>query len=419
MSHLETDILSRVHRGGGGTPRFGVVLRLHVSDRFYGTEIQIAVAATSDATVPLTSTAVRLALKEAGVSKHTDFLPNDNTARHYRARHVADGFDAGTFSDFVCAKPVILGVGADGGPSGDVGGGPGIGDPGDDPTAFEAPFWSEARRRGDTFYDDDSRLKKIVKVRDGSGDFELNRHNESGLAQHTDAVTFSADFEAPPRITFVPQQAKIYSNSSDLGSTALGSTAGQFINLAAESLTVAGFTLRALLASSGSVTSINDGWSTAQNSTAPENGDVELQSDGAVAFSNLEDADGSAAATYRAFFDVDAGVMNAANTLTVQLAFNSASTSTSFTLGASRNYASGVLSTDEELSVITTLGSSYDLRLRISYSSDPGVEVATVTAHGEDNGQPGVQFDQVTGAIEESMTPSTGQKILWQATETP
>ena len=111
--------------------------------------------------------------------------------------------------------------------------------------------------------------------------------------------------------------------------------------------------------------------------------------------------------------------MNAANTLTVELAFNSASTSTSFTLGASRNYAAGVLSTDEELSVNTALGSSYDLRLRISYSSDPGLETATVTAHGEDNGQPGVQWDKITGGTEETMTPSAGQKILWQATEMP
>ena len=35
---------SLIHRPGGGAPRYGVVLRLHVSDRFYGTEIQVAAA---------------------------------------------------------------------------------------------------------------------------------------------------------------------------------------------------------------------------------------------------------------------------------------------------------------------------------------------------------------------------------------
>ena len=401
-----------IHRPSGGAPRYGVVLRLHVSDRFFGTEIQVAAAATSDATVPLTTTAVRLALKQAGVSKHTHMLPNDNTARHYRARHVADGFDDGVFSDWICAKPVGLAVGADGGQGGGEGGGPGIGDPGDDPDAFEAPFWSEARRRGDTFYSDDARFKNVVRVRDGTGDFELNRHNESGLAQHSSAVTFSDDFEAPPRVTFVTQKAKVFS-------TALGVNSAQFMDMAAEDLTVSGFTLRAVIASSQAVTSVDDGWSTAQNTASPENGDVTISADGAVVYSNLEDADAGSAATYRDFFDVDTLLMNPANTLTVELGFNSASTSTSFSLSASRNYVSGLNSTNEELNVNTALGSSYDLRSRISYSSDPGLERAFVTFHGENNGQPGVQFDKITSGSEETMTPAAGQKILWQATETP
>lgn len=397
-----------IHVPSGGTPRYGVAMRLHISDPFYDTEVQLAAAATSDATVPLTSTAARLTVKPAGVSKFTHFLPNDNTARHYRARHIADGFDDGPFSDWVCAKPVGLALSAGGGPTEDVGGG----EPDDDGSALATPWGNEGRRRGDTFYDDDARLKKIVRMRDGAGDFEINRHNESGLAQHSSAVTFSDDFEAPPRVTFVTQKAKVFS-------TALGVNSAQFLDMAAEDLTVSGFTLRAVIASSQAVTSVDDGWSTAQNTAAPENGDVELKSDGEVAYSNLEDADSGSAVAYRGFFDVNTFGMNAANTLTVQLAFNASSTSTSFTLGASRNYASGISSTDEELSMTTALGSSYDLRLRVSYSSSPGLELATVTAHGENNGQPGVQFDKITSGSEETMTPAAGQKILWQATETP
>ena len=397
-----------IHVLSGGTPRYGVVLRLHISDRFYDTEIQLAAAATSDATVPLTSTAARLTVKPAGVSKFTHFLPNDDTARHYRARHIADGFDDGLFSDWVCAKPVGLALSAGGGPTEDVGGG----ESDDDGSALATPWGNEGRRRGDTFYDDDARLKNLVRVRDGTGDFELNRHNESGLAQHSSAVTFSDDFEAPPRVTFVTQKAKVFS-------TALGVNSAQFMDMAAEDLTVSGFTLRAVIASSQAVTSVDDGWSTAQNTASPENGDVTISADGAVVYSNLEDADAGSAATYRDFFDVDTLLMNPANTLTVELGFNSASTSTSFSLGASRNYVSGLNSTNEELNVNTALGSSYDLRSRISYSSDPGLELAFVTFHGENNGQPGVQFDKITSGSEETMTPAAGQKILWQATETP
>ena len=182
-----------IHVLSGGTPRYGVVLRLHISDRFYDTEIQLAAAATSDATVPLTSTAARLTVNPAGVSKFTHFLPNDDTARHYRARHIADGFDDGLFSDWVCAKPIGLALSAGGGPAEDVGGG----ESDDDGSALATPWGNEGRRRGDTFYDDDARLKNLVRVRDGTGDFELNRHNESGLAQHSSAVTCSDAFEAP------------------------------------------------------------------------------------------------------------------------------------------------------------------------------------------------------------------------------
>ena len=51
----DNDGTALIHRPSGGAPRHGVVLRLHISDRFYGTEIQVAAAATSDATVPLTT----------------------------------------------------------------------------------------------------------------------------------------------------------------------------------------------------------------------------------------------------------------------------------------------------------------------------------------------------------------------------
>ena len=93
----------------GGEPSFGIILKLHIGDRDFQTEIQVAGAATSDATVPKTSTATRLAIKAPGVSRHTHFLPEDGIARHYRARHILPGYPNGAFTDFVCRKTVRLG----------------------------------------------------------------------------------------------------------------------------------------------------------------------------------------------------------------------------------------------------------------------------------------------------------------------
>lgn len=403
-----------LHQPSGGLPDYGVILRLHLSDRFYKTEIQVAAAASSDATVPLTTTAVRLAMKAGGASKHTHMLPSDNAARHYRARHIADGFDGGPWTTWVCAKPRGLAVDPDNGPVQDVGDTVGRGNPGDDPSAFESPFWSEARRRGDTYYSTDAQLLNTVRVTDGAGNFLLNRHNESGLAEHTEVVAFTNDFESPPRVTFVPQKAKVYSESTDLGSTS-----AQFMDIAAESLTVSGFTLRAVLATSQSSTAVIDGWSTAQNATAPEDGDVTMINDGDVVYCNLEDADAGSAAVYNGFFSIANTSGLGAALARVDLGFNSASTSTSFTLGDSVFLDAD--STQEQLAVNTALGADYDLRLRLSYSpAAPATSnLPTVTAFGEDNAVPGVQYNKISSGIEESMTPSTGQSVLWQATETP
>jgi hypothetical protein len=358
--------------------------------------------------VPLTSTATRLVVKRGGTSVHTHTLPNGDTARHYRARHVADGFADGPFSGWICAKPLDLSGNADGGQKDPVV----PRDSGEDPETFESPFWSEGRRRGDTFYSTDAQLKNAVRITDVGGNFFLNRHNESGLAEHTEAVTFSADFESPPRITFVPQKAKVFS-------TDLGSDSPQFMDMAAESLGVSGFTLRAVLNTSQASSANTDGWSTAQNATAPENGDVTMTEDGDVVYSNLEGADVSAAALYKGFFSISNTSGLGASLVKVELGFNSASTSTSFTVGDSGLFDAD--STQEELSVNTALGADYDLRLRLSYvpAAPASSNLATVTGFGEDNAVPGVQWNKITGGTEESMTPSTGQAVLWQATETP
>jgi len=403
--------LFKENRRGGGSPRWGNVLKVYPGNASFQTELQVATPTTSDATVPKTTSAVRLTVLKPGQSQHTHFTTNDQRQRHYRARHILPGFCDGTFTDFVNAIPVLLsGIdqqwGDDGGEGTRGGGGGGE----DDETIL---FFDEARRRGDTFYEGDRKLKNIVTVSDTGGDFALNRHTESGVGQNSSAQTFNNPFESPPTVVFIPQKGMTFSNTTEL------STGRQFVDMAAEDLTVSGFTLRAVLATSAAGTTFDDGFSAAQNATDPENGDVNLLADGAVAFSNLEDANATVT-TYNAFFDVESTLMDGDNFVTVEFGFNASATSTSFTIGASRQYGSGIVNDqDETLSFVTALGADYDVRIRISYLNNPGINLAQVGCHGEDSTTPGVQYTAITAGTEETMTPLTGQQILWQATETP
>lgn len=148
------------------------------------------------------------------------------------------------------------------------------------------------------------------------------------------------------------------------------------------------------VAAAPTITAITDGFSTTQNASAPENGDVTLNTDGEDAYSNLEDAN-STTTTYYAYFDVDGTTMASGNRVTVSLYTNDGATSTTWTLRASRAYLDSDNLTDEVLSTgPVAMGADYDLRLEITYDSAPGVNVATVTAHGEDNSVPGVQYDK-------------------------
>lgn len=383
--------------------RYGTVLKLHPSDREFQTEIEVAAGTTADPTLPSTSTTTRIAVKAPGITSHTHYLSNDGRTWHYRARHILPGSCDGPFTDYVCAKAVLISVADKRVP---IGGG-------DEEKDEDELFMSEGRRRGDTLYANDQQLRKEVTVADTANAFGINRHNEDDQEEDGQAVTFVDNFDSVPRVVFIPQNARVFSTS--LGT----SPQTQFMLMQAQDPTVSGFTVRAVLQTSGSSTETTDGWSTAQNTAAPENGTVTLTNDGDVAFSNLEDATGTVT-TYNAFFDVDTEFLNITNFMKVEFSYNSGATSTTFTLGASRNYPPDNFSTDEKLSFAAGLGSSFDLRLRTSYTNPPGATgVGVVTAHGESDSQPGVTYNVASGTVEETMTPSTGNNVLWQATEAP
>ncbi|KKN35913.1 hypothetical protein LCGC14_0778840 [marine sediment metagenome] len=142
---------------------------------------------------------------------------------------------------------------------------------------------------------------------------------------------------------------------------------------------------------------IDDGWSASQDAGAPETGDVVLQDEGDAAYCNLEDAN-DIAATYPAYYDVNATPMGAANLVTVRLwKPTNGPTTTTWVLAASETYDLTDNLTDQSISFFGSLDTDWDLKLDITYDSapDPGEE-ATVTAHGETHATPGVQYTKTT-----------------------
>lgn len=138
---------------------------------------------------------------------------------------------------------------------------------------------------------------------------------------------------------------------------------------------------------------VDDGFSTLRNAAAPEIGDVIVTAEGGTAFSNLEDANLNLT-TYRVAITVD---WNKGGSLvglaTVTLASSSAAMGGVFTDRDSVTGDSAEPTTTYELLATVTLGVDFDLRLTLTYAipgSDAGK--SELTAHGETNAIPGVQF---------------------------
>ncbi len=138
---------------------------------------------------------------------------------------------------------------------------------------------------------------------------------------------------------------------------------------------------------------VADGFSTLRNTAAPENGDVIVTADGGTAFSNLEDANANLT-TYRIAITVD---WNKGGTLvgiaTVSLAVSSAATGGTFATKDSVGGDSLEPTTTYELQATVAIDADFDLRLTLSYTN-PGADAgkSELTAHGEDNAIPGVQY---------------------------
>lgn len=144
---------------------------------------------------------------------------------------------------------------------------------------------------------------------------------------------------------------------------------------------------------------IVDGFSLAQNASAPENGDVTLEDSASQAFSNLEDAT-TEPTTYTVYFDIDTTNVPGGQNAIVTLYYNDGPGSTNWTQADQTSYANGQDLSDETLvATSVALGPNYDLRIALTYDFSPTeMELAELVVHGEDNAEPGVQYERVSGS---------------------
>jgi hypothetical protein len=138
-----------------------------------------------------------------------------------------------------------------------------------------------------------------------------------------------------------------------------------------------------------SAAEVTDGFSAAQNAGSPETGIV-LDAVDAVAYSNLEDADGTET-TYRVNFWVDVLDITPADVVTVTIAVNDGPASGSFTDKASRTYVQADGYFLDYLEFTATLDANYDIRVTLTYN-DGTNSAPEIRLYGEADTVPGVAY---------------------------
>ena len=349
-----------------GNREFGIVLGLYKGGDTYDTELQRTSAGGSTFV-----TIQEFPWTVSQAFQYTDYLPNDNLAYGYRARHVGAGVSAGAWTPTVSGSPEELSDGPEPTP----------------PVNTDGIDINLSLRT----------LSGPALTLSGG----VLSHSESGVASDGDAVSFNSTFINLPKVWFTPQGGKTYS-------TAFGAAAQQAIDIRAQDLTATGFSMRAKLVSGQTGTTQQDTWSTALNSA--ESADETISTEDAELFSSL-----SAATTvqtdYQAKYSWDGTSMDGGVLGLVQLWRNTSAASTDWTLADSRYHDSST-SNDNVLAFNGAMGSSWDVRLTLNYSKSP-TGGGVVTAHDV------TYIAMSTAVAEESMTTGVGDGILWHAVEAP
>ncbi len=385
--------------------RYGVVLSVVPLDALYAIEIERAPDNGSGS--PDTANAVSLGSgqypESGGVFE--DELPNDNTYRHYRARHVLSGGTAGAWSAWLRAKPDVL------------------------PTEFKPKRSTiypvrRDKRLVDGKYtpkaDDEAGelISAPVFQSDGVASLAIAKGYVRGTARNGDAITFPLAFQLPPAV--ILRGGIQYEPRSKWGATGSGSETNavdankpQYDDLAPLNLSASGFTLRARLRQKAAQTAQSDNF-TASNV---------LDAVGETAEANLDPA-GAVADTYNVHYSaevtVPAGKAMLSGSITVAIDTNdgagwverAAQTHTVINEGGG-SPATETWSHVNIAVVVSGLGLNDDIRVRIKSATGT---VSSFSVHAFDGtGDPsdGVTYSTASDSFA-SKTPDTEDAIEWE-----
>jgi len=371
--------------------KYGVVGIVEGSTRGFKKEVERAKDSTTTPGSPATSTIETIITLEDGRSWFSDEFHNTARSMHYRARQIRSGYANGPFTTFFEVLPESL----------------------NDHDRFDRPDEEdhvETKRRENTLSNKDKQIFDQVTIQSTTGTSTVMRHGEQGVGRDGDAVSFSQDYNTVPKVVFVPQQAQITS----------GSTIATWIDMRAENITTTGFDLRAkIITAAGAGTTFNDGFSTALNASS-EVTDKVLTTQGAEAFSNVEDATSGQTLNYDTFFDIsNTTLMGDMTFALVDLYYNVGAASTAWVHADGLSFSNDEDSTDIKLTAIVALTSGFDLRMELTYDgvAPSATELATITVHGSGNTTPGVQFTIPGSGTTITMTPDVGDRVAWFAAE--
>jgi hypothetical protein len=360
------------HGNDDGNPRpsTGIFIQIQPGSLRLRIAVQETVETSPGNGVPDDGAASDLADLPPGLIRLIRGLPLDGTVRFYRARHEGGEFDAGGWSGWSAgAHPVIL------------------------PDYLDLDFDIPEVASATPVIDVVGNVTVAVV-----GKFALSAKVSSSITDYPDAVT-----------TRLESELALDSDGAVTTGTLETLEAGETIYVSVlvyendDGTGIESPQLFKVQATRGATsTTIEpqiDGFSAAQNAAAPENGNVFLEDEGDVAYSNQEKAN-EILAEFTVFYDINATALPGGESATVEIAINDGPGSTNWTTRVSQAYTNADDLTDESQSFSAAMGENWDIRVRLTYSFAPGeFEKVVLTVHGEDHGsEAGVQFDKVVAS---------------------
>lgn len=221
--------------------------------------------------------------------------------------------------------------------------------------------------------------------------FPVNRHVEQPLSLNGEAESFAIDYENIPEVGIFPTIWTLPGASS---------TSDRKIECRAQSLTVSGFTSRAVLSTGASTTAQSENPSADQNGTTSAT--VSCTADLSDAFWNLTNANATST-TYTCNYAIT--TMGSSSALRrVYVYKNDGASSTNWTLVGSQTYDQGINALDDSISFEAAMGANFDIKIVFDNPGGSG-------AVGDELLVKTCTYNKVVSGTETSLTPAGSELV--------